>query len=88
MTQMISGAECDECRRLLDDASVAITQQLRAIGRLDSARLHHEVDMIPALETTASEARLARERAVAAYRKHRAQHAPDSSGESAMAQAH
>ena len=87
MTQMNSGAQCDECRRLLDVASDAITQQLRAIARLDLARLHHEVDRIPALETVAHETRVVRERAVAVFRKHREQHASGASGESAMAQA-
>jgi hypothetical protein len=87
MAQMSSEAECEECRRLLHDASVAITQQLRAIGRLDLARLHQEADLIPALETVVHETRMAREGAVAAYREHRAKHASGTSGEAAAAQA-
>ena len=72
---MKSEAECEQCRRLLDDASSAITRQLRAIARLEMARLRHENDLIPSLEAVVREAELTRVEAVAAYRKHRGEHA-------------
>jgi len=71
---MNSEAECEECRRLLDIASNAITRQLRGMARLDLAKLRHEDDMIPALEAVVREAAQTRAEAVAAYKGHRVTH--------------
>lgn len=71
---MSSEAECDECRRLLDCASNAITRQLRGMSRLDLAKLRHEDDMIPALEAVVREAAQTRADAVLAYKAHRVTH--------------
>lgn len=71
---MYSEAECDECRRLLDSASTAITRQLRAIARLDLARLRRETDMIASLEAVVREASQTRAEAVSAYKTHRVWH--------------
>lgn len=76
---MKSEAECEECRRLLETASVAITRQLRALARLDLARLRQESGLLPSLETEVREAKVVRESAVAAYKQHRKTHAPGAS---------
>ncbi len=55
----------------MERASAAITQQLRAISRLDTARLRQDVQAIPALEQVLQDAKLTRENAVAAYKEHR-----------------
>ena len=65
---------CAECRRLLGCASTAIAQQLRAIARLDEARMRHEAALLPALQAAVQDASLARENAVAAYQEHRRKH--------------
>jgi len=75
--------DCDECRRLLDLASVAITRELRAIARLDSAQLNPEVEDIRELVTAVGEAKLTRENAVTAYREHRRRHSEN--GEQVLA---
>ena len=80
-------AECEECRRLHDEASTAITRQLRAISRLDLARLRYQSDQIAAMEAVVREARQAREAAVAAYKEHRKRHSADPAGGYAKAQA-
>lgn len=67
--------ECVVCRMLMDRVAAAITQQLRAIARLDSARLQQATDTIPGLEAAVSDKELGRENAVEAYREHRRQHA-------------
>jgi hypothetical protein len=71
---MNSEAECEECRRLLEYASGAITRQLRAIARLDSARMQHPTEGIRSLEELVRDAKLSRENAVAAYHEHRRRH--------------
>jgi hypothetical protein len=82
---MNAEAECADCRRLHDEASSAITRQLRAIARLDVARLRYEADSILSLEAVLREAKETREKAVAAYKEHRKSHAGTSTG-SAFAQ--
>jgi molybdenum cofactor biosynthesis enzyme MoaA len=67
-------AECEECRRLLDSASNAITRQLRGTSRLDLAKLRHEDDMVPALEAVVREATQTRAESVLAYKAHRRTH--------------
>lgn len=76
--------ECEECRRLLSAASDAITQQLRATGRLDLARLRYDADLTLSLEGVLQQTKRNREEAVSAYKRHRRSHG---SGESARAQA-
>ena len=76
---MKSEAECDMCRRLLDEASMAISRQLRAIARLDLAKLRYETEMIASLEAVVREAEMTRVEAVAAYKKHRGEHASEAS---------
>jgi hypothetical protein len=70
---MNSEAECEECRRLLEYASGAITKQLRAIARLDSARMR-QAEGVASLEELVRETKLNRENAVAAYHEHRRRH--------------
>jgi hypothetical protein len=84
---MNSDAECEECRRLQNEASAAITRQLRAIARLDLARLRYESELLPSLEALLREARQTRETAVADYKRHRKAHAAGGSGEPALARA-
>jgi hypothetical protein len=59
----------------MEFASKAITRQLRAIARLDEARMASENDSITALEDAVRDEKLGRENAVAAYREHRRTHA-------------
>jgi len=73
-------AECAECRRLLEAASAAITQQLRALTRLNLAQMRNDTDLVPKLETDVREMKLSREKAVAAYKDHRRSHALGASG--------
>ena len=75
---MNSEAECEECRRLLEYASAAITKQLRAIARLDSARMQQQTEGVPSLEELVRDAKLNRENAVAAYHEHRRRHSAKS----------
>jgi hypothetical protein len=65
---------CAECRRLLGGASASITRQLRAIARLDEARLRHETALISSLQAEMEDAQLARENAMTAYHEHRRRH--------------
>jgi hypothetical protein len=78
--------ECEDCRRLHEAASTAITQHLRAAARLDVARLRYQADLFASLEQAAEAAREAREVAVSAFKQHRQTHSAAASGGTAMSQ--
>ena len=72
--------ECQDCQALLDEAAVATTQNLRALSRLEVARLRRETDMIPALEAVIRETKRRRESTLAAYKQHLGMHRAVKSG--------
>jgi hypothetical protein len=78
-----AAAECVQCAELLDTASRAMGQHLRAVSRLEIARLRRESELIPALEAVVRQASQERESSIAAYKAHRALHVPGISGKSA-----
>ena len=80
---MLPEPECDQCKALLDSASLAIARHLQAIARLDLARIRHEIDLLPSLETVVRETGLSRENAVSAYKYHRSTHYVERAGPAA-----
>ncbi|HEY1339052.1 MAG TPA: hypothetical protein VGF59_16165 [Bryobacteraceae bacterium] len=68
-------SNCSDCKELLNKAADATVRHLQAVGRMDLARLRHEDDLLPALRIVTDEARVTREKALAAYRRHRSAHA-------------
>ena len=61
---------CSKCRELMDLASLATVRHMRALTRLELARLRAENDLIPALEIAVGESCRARVKAEAAYQTH------------------
>lgn len=80
---MLPDPECQVCKELLDAASMAIARHLQAVSRRDLARIRHEGDMLPSLETVVRESNLTRENAVTAYKYHRSTHFVEQSGPAA-----
>ena len=66
--------QCSRCQELLDGASSAVIQHLRAQSRFDLARFHHEIDILPALRSVVKEALERRTAAMETYKLHRAKH--------------
>lgn len=63
-----------------------MTHHLRAMARLDVARLRYQADLIAPLEKAAEEARETREVAVSAFKQHRKTHSAAASGGTALSQ--
>ena len=83
---MNSEPHCEECRRLHEAASAAISDHLRAAARLSVARLRYQADLIGPLEQTVGAAKETREVAVSAFKQHRKTHSAVGSGGTAMSQ--
>jgi hypothetical protein len=71
---MAQGDRCKQCGELLDQASSAIVEHLRAQSRLDLARCRRDLDRLPQLEASVTELAGSRAAAVQAYKAHRASH--------------
>lgn len=78
--------ECEDCRRLQEAASSAITHHLKTTAGLDVARLRYQADLIASLEQAAEAAREAREVAVSAFKQHRSTHSGAASGAAGASQ--
>ncbi len=61
---------CAVCDRLRDEASVAVNRHVKAVGRLELARLSRDFELLRALEIVVNEAAEARQTAVAALKQH------------------
>jgi hypothetical protein len=72
--------DCSKCRELMDLASLATVRHMRALTRLELARLRAEEGLIPALEVAVAESCRARIKAEAAYQAHLSGHHAAQSG--------
>jgi hypothetical protein len=65
---------CRDCVALLEAFASATNAHIHQSGRLEIARIQHDYDAVPKLESTVDELRVQRERALMAYRTHQQAH--------------
>jgi hypothetical protein len=66
--------QCDLCATLQQDASAAVTRHVKAVGRLELARLSRDFELLRAMEIVVNEAATARQAAVSALKAHLESH--------------
>lgn len=80
---MFNIAACPLCDELRSAAQAATERHIAALGRMQIATIRRESEIMQALAIVIREARIERERALAAYRQHIGAHRAESAGMSA-----